>query len=443
MPDEYKSRDLHKEEERKANRDPVTGAPGSHPVGTGVGAAAGGAAGVAGGAAAGAAAGTATGGPVGAIIGGAVGAVGGGLAGKAVAERVNPTEEEAYWKENYQEEPYYDPSYTYDDYAGAYRTGYMGYNRLGSSGKHFEEVETDLRTDYERSHGTSKLSWEEARPAAQAAWNRFDRHLERFIGYDVVDRNSNQIGTLDCLWSDHSGQPAFIGVLTGWFLGKTHVVPAQSVEVNERSQRLRLPYTEEMVRNAPAYDAESEMTEEKEAEIYRYYGLESSQPAAHMPSAAQASAREPGRGNVPPKLETTSHEHTTVPLTEEHLKVGKREVEAGGVRLRKVVRTEIVNHPVELKREEVVIERVPVERAQEARDRASDEKEIYIPLRREEAVVSKEARVKEEVRVRKESHTDRQNVSETVRKEDVEIDRSGEAGEQREGRPRGQRPRKI
>lgn len=73
--------------------DPISGAPGSHPVGTGVGAAAGGAA-------AGAAIG-AIAGPVGALVGVAVGAVVGGLAGKGVAEMVEPTAEEAYWRENY------------------------------------------------------------------------------------------------------------------------------------------------------------------------------------------------------------------------------------------------------------------------------------------------------------------------------------------------------
>jgi uncharacterized protein (TIGR02271 family) len=69
--------------ERDANPDPITGAPGSHPVGTGVGA-------VAGGLAAGAAAGSVAG-PVGTVAGAAVGAVAGGLAGKGVAEAVEPT----------------------------------------------------------------------------------------------------------------------------------------------------------------------------------------------------------------------------------------------------------------------------------------------------------------------------------------------------------------
>ena len=81
--------------------------------------------------AAGAAAGTAGAGPIGGAVGAVVGAVAGGLAGKGVAEKVNPTEEDAYWREHHTKEPYYDRNYTYDDYRGAYKTGYEAYGRLG------------------------------------------------------------------------------------------------------------------------------------------------------------------------------------------------------------------------------------------------------------------------------------------------------------------------
>ena len=70
---------------KDANRDPLTGEPGAHPVGTGIGA-------VVGGAAAGAAAGTVAG-PVGTAVGAAMGASVGGLAGKAAAEKIDPTVE--------------------------------------------------------------------------------------------------------------------------------------------------------------------------------------------------------------------------------------------------------------------------------------------------------------------------------------------------------------
>src|ERR1035437_9999177 len=105
------------DKDKASNPDPITKAPGSHPVGTGIGA-------VAGGAAAGAAVGTVAG-PVGTIAGAAVGAVVGGLAGKGVAEMVNPTIEDAYWRENHSRQAYA-KGRLYDDYGPAYRIGYEG-----------------------------------------------------------------------------------------------------------------------------------------------------------------------------------------------------------------------------------------------------------------------------------------------------------------------------
>src|ERR687891_2825168 len=99
-----------------ANRDPITGAPGAHPVGTGVGATGGGAAG--------AAIGAAVGGPVGAAVGLAAGAVAGGLAGKGAAEAVNPTAEDTYWRDNYKTRPYATAGTSYDQYRPAYQYGW-------------------------------------------------------------------------------------------------------------------------------------------------------------------------------------------------------------------------------------------------------------------------------------------------------------------------------
>jgi hypothetical protein len=147
-----------KQEARDMNRDPISGAPGAHPVGTGVGAA--------GGAAAGAVAGSVAG-PVGTAVGGVVGAVVGGLAGKGVGEAVNPTAEDAYWREAHRNEPYYDTRYSYDDYAPAYR---LGYSHTGS--RRWEDAEVGLRSDWDRVKGKSRLEWDQAKDAVRAGWHR-------------------------------------------------------------------------------------------------------------------------------------------------------------------------------------------------------------------------------------------------------------------------------
>jgi uncharacterized protein (TIGR02284 family) len=145
--------------EKSSNMDPITGAPGAHPVGTGVGA-------MMGGAAAGAAVGV-MGGPVGVLAG----AVAGGLGGKAVAEAVNPTVEEAYWRGNYTSEPYYEAGRPFEDYAPAYQLGWRWFT---SHGGNFDDVENRLTTDWESNKENSRLTWPQAKHASHAAWNRID-----------------------------------------------------------------------------------------------------------------------------------------------------------------------------------------------------------------------------------------------------------------------------
>lgn len=152
-----------------ANRDPITGAPGSHPVGTGVGAAAGG---IAAAAAVGSVAG-----PVGTLVGAAVGALAGGLVGKGVAEMIDPTVEDAYWRDNYSARPYVDSGYTYDDYGPAYRYGVDTYGRY--QGRPFEDVEPELRDDWDDAKGSSRLQWDRAKHATRDSWQRISDTIER------------------------------------------------------------------------------------------------------------------------------------------------------------------------------------------------------------------------------------------------------------------------
>lgn len=248
----------------------------------------------------------------------------------------------------------------------------------------------------------------------------------RFIDYAVVDRNNDKVGTVDAVWQDHSG-PAYLAVRTGWLgMGKAHVVPAQAAEVDERNRRIRLPFTAEQVKAAPAFDATADLDNDSESRVTKYYATHGFRGYRYDQGASQQTSTAAQAASARSQRQT--QDEARVQLKEEEVKVGKREVEYGGVRLRKVVRTEVINQPVELKREEIVIERVPATDATARTDANFQEKELYIPLRREEAVVSKEAHVREEVRLGKRKETERQEVRETVRKEDVEIDREGMAG---------------
>jgi uncharacterized protein (TIGR02271 family) len=117
-----------------------------------------------------------------------------------------------------------------------------------------------------------------------------------------------------------------------------------------------------------------------------------------------------------PQTETSTD---TLNLAKEELVVGKRDVDAGGVFLQKVIRTENATQPIELRREEFAIERAPLEGQLESAD--FSQRQIKLNLTREEAVAGTRNYVAETVRVRKQLQTDKQIVSGSVRKEAVEI----------------------
>lgn len=78
-----------------------------------------------------------------------------------------------YWQQQYQSEPYYNQARNFGDYEPAYRLGTEGRSRY--AGQRFEDVEGDLRGEYEASRGDSQLHWDEAREATRAAWDREER----------------------------------------------------------------------------------------------------------------------------------------------------------------------------------------------------------------------------------------------------------------------------
>lgn len=124
--------------------------------------------------------------------------------------------------------------------------------------------------------------------------------------------------------------------------------------------------------------------------------------------------------------ETRAHQGTkrdeSIPIVEEQLRIGKREVGGGRVRVRSYVVEQPVQEQVSLRDEKVSVERRPVDRPLGAGDDAFRERTIEATERREEAVIDKQARVKEEVVVRKDAQQRTETVSDKVRHTEVEVD---------------------
>jgi len=132
---------------------------------------------------------------------------------------------------------------------------------------------------------------------------------------------------------------------------------------------------------------------------------------------------------APRAADTTQDAQTeeAIPVVEERLRVGKREVNRGGVRVRSYIVEEPVREQVQLREEHVDVERRPVDAPTRPVPKGSpedlfQERTVEVAERAEEPVVAKEARVKEEVRVRKTSADRVENIDDTVRRTEVDVD---------------------
>lgn len=188
--------------------------------------------------------------------------------------------------------------------------------------------------------------------------------------YAVMDSAGNKIGKVDGIWvDDATNELEFVGAKTGWLMSKTHVIPAAQAQIDNSSQTLTVPFAESQIKDAPSFGTDDELSPDDEDEIYSYYGMDRS--TAPSPTGLPAGGQTGTYGTI----DTSTREYDTadtgtqaydtadigersIQLAEEELQVGKRQVEGGRARLRKVVRTEQQEVPIELRFENVNIERV-------------------------------------------------------------------------------------
>ena len=253
-------------------------------------------------------------------------------------------------------------------------------------------------------------------------------------GQDLYDNDGDKVGSIEEIYLDaETGEPEWALVNTGMFGTKSTFVPLQ--EATEDGGSLRVPYDKAQVKDAPKMEADGQLSQDAEAELYRHYGLDYSESKSDsgLPeggSGAQTGGQARSGGDAPPVGEDVSGPETDDAMTrsEEELRVGTTEREAGRARLRKYVVEDEVTQTVPVRREEVRIEREPITDANRGAATAGGditEEEHEVVLHEEQVVVDKQAVPKERVRLDKDTTVEEQQVSETVRKEEIDIDDAG------------------
>src|SRR5215212_7665868 len=206
--------------------------------------------------------------------------------------------------------------------------------------------------------------------------------IRTWEGRTLVDRYGSRIGTIDAIYlDDRTGEPEWALVTTGLFGTKASFVPL--THATQSDNDVLVPYDKQLVKDAPRIDPDGHLSEAKERQLWRHYGLDYDRTTRR---------RAPGRDAVG---RDTSGPTTDDAMTrsEEELRVGTAQRERGRVRLRKYVTTEQVTQTVPVQREELRVEREPITDAN--RDAATSgpdisEEEHEVILREEEPVVQKE-----------------------------------------------------
>ncbi|HEV7186583.1 MAG TPA: PRC and DUF2382 domain-containing protein, partial [Blastococcus sp.] len=249
---------------------------------------------------------------------------------------------------------------------------------------------------------------------------------------DVYDESGEKIGSAaEVYLDDETGEPEWVTVRTGLFGTKESFVPIRGADLTDDG--VRVPVSKTQVKDAPKIDTDGHLSPQEEQELYRYYGLGNGTAGFETTDTGDAGMRTMGgaetRGTVG---HDTSGPTTDDAMTrsEERLNVGTRSEEVGRARLRKYVVTENVTESVPVSREEVRVEREPITDANvgSAMDGpAISEEEHEVVLHAERPVVEKEAVPVERVRLDKETVTEQTQVSEGLRKEEIEVEGADDA----------------
>lgn len=242
-------------------------------------------------------------------------------------------------------------------------------------------------------------------------------------GRTMIGADGEKIGKITEIYEDpNTGKPEWATVSSGLFGTKSNFVPLAGA--SPTGEDVRADVTKDQVKDAPGVESDGELSEREEAKLFEHYGVpyttEGSTSAEGQPDGHGATPEGDNRGG-----HDTSGPDTDDAMTrsEEELRVGKRETESGRARLRKYVVTENVTKTVPVSHEEVRIEREPItddNRSQATSGADISEEEHEVVLHAEEPVVDKQTVAKERVRMDTETVTEDREVSDEVRKEQID-----------------------
>jgi uncharacterized protein (TIGR02271 family) len=248
--------------------------------------------------------------------------------------------------------------------------------------------------------------------------------LQNMEGQTAVDVNGAKLGKIGQVYvDDQSGQPLWVTITTGMFGTKQSFAPLYGTRSDGGD--LHLAVTKDMVAGAPGIEADGHIEDTENEALYTYYNGSLGGTGQKQSEGYAGNTRDVLAGRDGIQGQDTSGPTTDDAMTrsEERLHVGTEQAEAGRARLRKYVVTENVTQTVPVSHEEVRLEREPITDANRgAATSGSDisEEEHEVTLHAERPVVNKDTVPVERDRLGTETVTEDHEVSETLRKEQID-----------------------
>ncbi|MBP2366096.1 DUF2382 domain-containing protein [Pseudonocardia parietis] len=237
------------------------------------------------------------------------------------------------------------------------------------------------------------------------------------IGRQAVDTHGAKVGKIGQVYLDERSEtPTWATVNTGMFGTKESFVPLQGADIDDGAVSLAVAKDE--VKESPHVGRSDErLTGSEEGQLRHHYGTQDAAAgrSGHGTAADGTAGADRGRGASDDAM--VRHE--------ERLRVGTESEETGRVALRKYVVTEDQTVTVPVSHEEVRVEREPIDRdgdAGTARSGAMGEETHEATLHAERPVVDKTTEAVEKVRLDTRTVTEDEHVSDTVRKEEIDVD---------------------
>jgi uncharacterized protein (TIGR02271 family) len=266
--------------------------------------------------------------------------------------------------------------------------------------------------------------------------------LQSMIGKNAVDSSGDKIGRIGQIYlDDATGDPQWVTVSTGMFGTKESFAPLYGSRAE--GDNLVLAVSKAMVKDAPNVENDGHLEESEVQALYQYYsgylgdqGTVGDTGGQDYDYVDEGTGQQDLTGQAGVVGRDTSGPTTDDAMTrsEERVRVGTQNVEAGRARLRKYIVTENVTQTVPVSHEEVRIEREPITdqnvgQAMSGGDLTEEEHEVT--LHAERPVVEKETVPVERVRLATETVTSEETVTEQVRKEQIEEPQTDIRGDQR------------